>query len=268
MDTISSAAAVTGARHLRAARNGQDAAAAWASRDAGVIVVCDGCSAGASSEVGARLGAQLVLGLVRRELAHTRASHVWPAVRAQLVAELARLADAMPGERAQVVHDHLLFTIVAAAWRNDEVAVWALGDGGYALGDRVRVLGPFADNQPPYVGYDLLGSPQPSHLEVADTACGQVIVATDGPAELGLLEFAAPALVAHPDALRRRLTVLARGDERIDWETRRVERRPAALQDDGAVAILRWPKAGLGERAGNTVGVGEASEREACRGER
>src|SRR6185369_10524189 len=76
-------AAVTGARHLRSARNGQDAAVCWRGKaghgwsgslgldevetwsdgkrrgDAAAVVVCDGCSGGAGSEVGARLGAAL-----------------------------------------------------------------------------------------------------------------------------------------------------------------------------------------------------------------
>jgi len=242
MNTIATAAAaVTGARHLRIARNGQDAAAMWVGEGAGAIVVCDGC--GASSEVGARLGVQLVIAALREALvAQLRPSQLWPGVRERLVASLARLLEAMPGDRAQLVHDHFLFTIVAAAWRHeaDEVAVWALGDGGYALGDRTCALGPFADNQPPYAGYDLLGSPQPAHLEVADATCGGVIVATDGATELGLDRFASPRFLAHPDALRRELAVLARSSERVDWAERRIDRQPAALQDDGAVAILRW----------------------------
>jgi Protein phosphatase 2C len=242
MDTISTAcAAVVGARHLRIGRNGQDAAAAWAGEGAGAIVVCDGCSAGASSEVGARLGAQLVIGSLQAALsAGARPSMLWPGVREELVATLDKLAGAMPGDRERVVHDHFLFTIVAAAWRDDEVAVWALGDGGYALGDRSCVLGPFADNQPPYVGYDLLGARQPAHLEVADARCGSVIVATDGAAELGFDGFLASRFVRHPDALRRQLAVFARASERVDWDERRIQRTPAALQDDGAVAILRW----------------------------
>jgi hypothetical protein len=242
MNTISTAcAAVSGARHSRIARNGQDAAAVWAGEGAGAVVVCDGCSAGASSEVGARLGAQLVIGSLRAALSSgARPSTLWPGVREALVATLDRLAGAMPGDRERVVHDHFLFTIVAAAWCGDEVAVWALGDGGYALGDRSCVLGPFADNQPPYVGYDLLGTRQAAHLEVADARGGSVIVATDGATELGLERFRAPRLVDHPDALRRQLAVLARSTEHMDWDERRVERRAAALQDDGAVAILRW----------------------------
>src|SRR5690348_8540979 len=139
MYTISSAAAaVTGARHLRAGRNGQDAAAAWVGEDCGVAVVCDGCSAGAFSEVGARLGSQLAVRIVREELAaHAQPRDLWPAVRTRLAAELAQVAQAIGGDREQVVREHFLFTIIAAAWKGDEVCVWALGDGGYAIGDRV-----------------------------------------------------------------------------------------------------------------------------------
>lgn len=236
-------AAVTGARHLRAPRNGQDAAAAWLGDGCGAIVVCDGCSAGASSEVGARLASQLVIARLAERLPSARAGDpgLWAAIRTELVAELGRLAEAMPGDRERALHDHFLFTIVAAAWRGDEVGVWAVGDGAYALGDRITTLGPFADNQPPYVAYDLLGAPPAAHLAVADAACGSVIVATDGVAELGLAELLAlDRFLAHPDALRRYLAVRARAGERVDWEARRIVRTPAPLQDDGAVALMRW----------------------------
>ncbi|HEX4420308.1 MAG TPA: hypothetical protein VH165_20470, partial [Kofleriaceae bacterium] len=162
-----------------------------------------------------------------------------------------------------IVHDYFLFTIVAAAVAGDEACVWAIGDGGYAVGDRVHALGPLADNQPSYLGYELLGRPQPAHTEAVDlraglraglcaVRAGTLVVATDGAVELGaglysgpgpgpgLAGFADPRLRAHPDGLRRRLTVLARGGERIDWDARRVVRTPAALQDDGAVAVLAW----------------------------
>ena len=242
MDTISLAsAAVTGARHLRTARNGQDAAGTWAQDRMAAVVVCDGCGSGGSSEVGARLGAQLVIAVLAGELARgVPVTDVWAAVRARVVASLERLISDLPGAREQIVHEHFLFTIVAAAYAGDRVAVWAIGDGGYALGDRTCELGPFADNQPPYVGYDLLGAPSPAHLEVADAGCGLAIVATDGATELGLARFAEPRLLAHPDALRRHLAVDARGSERIAWSDRRVHREAATLQDDGAVAIMRW----------------------------
>lgn len=69
-------AAVTGARHLRTARNGQDAVAVWIGEAQGAVVVCDGCGSGGSSEVGARLGAQLVVAVLARELAAERARRI------------------------------------------------------------------------------------------------------------------------------------------------------------------------------------------------
>ena len=245
MNTISAAsAAVTGARHGRIPRNGQDAAASWVSDGAGAIVVCDGCGSGASSEVGARLGAQLVIGAIAARLVRgERPSALWGGVRAQVVAVLGQLVEAMPGDRAAVVRDHFLFTIVAAAVAGGEACVWAIGDGGYALGGRACVLGPFADNQPPYLAYELLGMAQVAHLDAGDAregSRGSVMVATDGAAELGLAALVDARTLSHPDGLRRRLAVLARGGERIDWDARRIVRTPAALQDDGAVAVLRW----------------------------
>lgn len=261
------AAAVTGARHLRIARNGQDAVATWTGQvvggsgvgsgaganRVGAIVVCDGCGSGASSEVGARLGAQLVIAaLASRLAAGARPADpaLWVAVRGEVVGVLARLVDAMPGDREQVVHEHFLFTIVAAAVAGTEVGVWAIGDGAYAIAGTgileapTRVLGPFPDNQPPYLAYDLLDAAAPAHLETAHARAGTVLVATDGVAELGLETFAGEAGIArylrHPDALRRQLAILARSTERVEWAERRTIRMPAALQDDGALAVLRW----------------------------
>jgi protein phosphatase 2C-like protein len=235
MDTImATAAAVTGARHLRAARNGQDAAAAWRGDRAAAVVVCDGCGSGASSEAGARLGAALAIRAIAARLAAgAPAGAIWDDVRRDLVARLRALEL-----DAGAIRDHLLFTIVAAAVAGDDTAVWAIGDGAYDLAGSPHVLGPFADNAPPYLAYDLLDDPRPAHLAVRPRC--SVVVATDGALELdaSLASFAAPRLVAHPDALRRQLAVLARSEPRIDWDARRVVRAPAALQDDCAIGVV------------------------------
>jgi hypothetical protein len=248
MNTISqiraTGAAVIGARHMRGARNGQDAAAVWTAEATGAVVVCDGCGSGASSEVGARLGAQLVIAALAQRLAAGTSPAdpaLWTAVRDEVVAQLGALASAMHGDFAQIVHEHFLFTVVAAAVGGDDAAVWAVGDGAYAIDGRTQVIGPFAENQPPYLAYDLLDMGQPAHVATTSAVRGgAIVVATDGVAELGLEAIAIENSLAHPDALRRRLAVLARGTERIEWDARRVVRAPAALQDDGAVAILAW----------------------------
>lgn len=207
-----------------------------------IAVVCDGCSSGASSEVGARLGAmafahKLCARLEAGECVRERS--VWEATRADVAALLATAIGAHEIIDVQDVHDHLLFTIVAAAVTHDGAAVWALGDGGYAIDDHTRVLGPFPNNEPPYLGYDLLGTAAAAHFEVFDRAT-RIVVATDGIEDLerDFGVFAAPELVAHPDGLRRRLAQLARSDDRIDWREQRVVRTPALLQDDLAVAII------------------------------
>jgi hypothetical protein len=119
--------------------------------------------------------------------------------------------------------------------------VWAVGDGAYDLAGAPHALGPFADNAPPYLAYDLLDDPRPAHLVVRPRC--SVVVATDGVLDLdaslaSLGAFAAPRLAAHPDALRRQLAVLARAEPRIDWDARRVVREPAPLQDDCAIGVV------------------------------
>ena len=242
MNTKTACASVIGARHQRAVRNGQDAAEIVTGENLAIAVVCDGCSSGASSEVGARLGAKLFAARLRARLEAgecVRERSVWEAVRAEVAQLLAAAIGTGPIVDALDVHDHLLFTIVAAAVTHEGTAVWALGDGAYAVDDHTQSLGPFANNEPPYLAYDLLGAPATAHFEVFDRAA-RIVVATDGLEDLdrdfGM--FSAPELVAHPDGLRRRLAQLARSDERIDWTEQRVVRTPALLQDDLAIAII------------------------------
>lgn len=249
MDTIVVAGAtVTGARHRRAGRNGQDAVATWIGDGMAAVVVCDGCSAGAHSEVGARLGAALWISAVSRRMragewssdeVGPRFAAMWSRVRDEVVARLALIADAMPGDRASAIRDHFLFTIVSAAVSFDAAAVWALGDGAYSLAGTTRVLGPFPENQPPYLAYDLLGCAREPHVAVGEP--GSVVVATDGALDLAIpIDDIVRDRIAHPDGLRRRLEVLARGGERIDWDARAVHRTPAPLQDDCAIAAIAW----------------------------
>jgi len=241
-------AVVTGARHARGARNGQDAAVTLVFGDIAVAVVCDGCSSGASSEVGARLGAMLVArALIARLARGERAAdpETWTAVRAEVVAMLRLIADNEGHASDGFVRDHLLFTIVAAALTRDEAAVWAIGDGAYVVDGETRTLGPFANNEPPYLAYDLFDEARPAHFEILPPATRTIVIATDGALDLAetldgdLGWFAAARFLAHPDALRRQLAILARAEERIDWDERRIVRTPAPLQDDCAIAIVQ-----------------------------
>lgn len=243
MDTIT--ATVIGASHMRLARNGQDAAAAASGPGWAAAVVCDGCSAGAFSEVGARLGAALVVAALARRLADAPESGhhgLWTAVQADVIRALAALVDRMGADRVQTVVDHFLFTIVAVAATREATTVLAIGDGAYSFGDRTHALGPFADNQPPYLGYALLGDTPVARVETAPAGTRIVAIATDGMLDLkaGLAAYAQPRYLEHADRARRELAVLARGREIIDWDERRVT-RTAELHDDCAIAVVRVP---------------------------
>ena len=246
MHTIKSArAAVTGAEHRRLDRPGQDAAATLVGPGVGVAVVCDGCGSTPAAQVGAELGARLfahAIGAAVASGASPADAPTWGAVRAAVAARLGAVAVGLGEDPAAAIHDLFLFTVVAAVITPEVAAVYAIGDGRYLLAGADRVLGPFADNQPPYLGYDLLCEPREAVLVTAPAgAAGVVAVATDGAEPLDLRALAAdPRFTAHPDALRRHLAVRARTADAIDWGAQRIAREPALLQDDCAIALLRW----------------------------
>ncbi|HKD75720.1 MAG TPA: protein phosphatase 2C domain-containing protein, partial [Ktedonobacterales bacterium] len=66
---------VPGRAHLMTGRPNQDALSWVRSERALIGAVCDGCGSGAHSEVGAQLGAQLLVGALHRELAQMAISH-------------------------------------------------------------------------------------------------------------------------------------------------------------------------------------------------
>ncbi len=231
-------ATVTGARHLRLARNGQDAVASWQGSGAAAVVVCDGCSSAVSSEVGASFGARIAIrSLASRLAAGARVAD--PALWAALRVDLAQMVAGLVERDAGLLEDCFLFTIVAGAVDHEHSVVWAIGDGAYSIAGASRQLGPFAENQPPYLAYDLVGAPASAVFDIG--APGTVVVATDGVVDLAgdVARFGAARFTAHPDALRRELAVLARTDERIDWDARRIARVPARLQDDCAIGVIR-----------------------------
>src|SRR4051794_29186626 len=59
---------VTGREHRRVQRNNQDGLAVRVEPERIVAAVCDGCSSGTSSEVGARLGAAFIVAQLPRLL--------------------------------------------------------------------------------------------------------------------------------------------------------------------------------------------------------
>ena len=265
------AASVPGRSHLLAGRNNQDAFAVGSEGGSLVAVVCDGCGSGRHSEVGAQLGARLVVTRLFGRLhsgGDPTARELWEEVERDVLFELDAVATSLlpaarrddPQARAATVADWLLFTIVGAVVDSRRAVTFAAGDGAIAVNGQARLLGPFPGNAPPYLGYRLLDSSNPDHLHLAihhtlaTEEVDSLLLGTDGAAELeglaaagrdrgaerarGLGELMTDRRFAeHPDALRRQLALLAR--DRVRTEGGRPIREAGLLADDTTIVLMR-----------------------------
>ncbi len=207
-----------GRDHARAGRNNQDAYALWTGAGAAAAVVCDGCGGAPRSEWGAALGARLTAAALARR-AEAPWERLWPEVQGEVLAGL-RAAAALVGD----VHDHLLFTIVAALARGGEASAAAIGDGT-VLWDGAPLLGRDAADAPSYLAYGLDGE-APAFRVLGRGPCRALALGSDGACVLPVAELLEDELVwRNPDGLRRRLAVAARS---------------GALADDATLALVRW----------------------------
>ena len=150
----------------------------------------------------------------------------------------------MAAEPTGVIVEHFMFTTVAAVVTAERVLVHAIGDGVVVLGDAVQLIGPFPDNQPPYLAQALLGGRAAGSTWVADPReIDRLIIASDGAGALAggeLTALVSDLAFRNPAALTRKLSLLAEDTTEIDWDARRVERRAALLDDDTTIAMARW----------------------------
>jgi len=219
-----------GREHARVGRNNQDACAAGGGHGWHVVAVTDGCSAGTSSEVGARLGASFLAAQAPSHLA--ACPDPLGAARtlsACLTSALERLvtACAAPGDRPAFVAEHLLFSFLVAAVGPERAVVFGVGDGVVIADGEARCLDPGPDNAPPYLAYrlvpaEVLDPPFPAdaleprlHLDLPREQLSVVGVSTDGLGELlardrdaAMAVLAGPADSENPSLLGKRLRAL------------------------------------------------------------
>lgn len=180
------AGSVTGKDHTFSRKPNQDAYFRAERNGLLVGIVCDGCGDPESphSEIGARLGAQLVgneLMALERDYwdlleAHDPGKEVLPLrkARQEMLSTINLLALAMARTRimgslispddpqkkryTQVIRDHFLFTIVGYAITPHHALFFSIGDGTLIINEEPIPLGPFPNNTPPYATYGLLDS--------------------------------------------------------------------------------------------------------------
>lgn len=229
--------------------NNQDAFSWVDTDDYLVAVVCDGCSnvggddddednvIVSRSEIGAQLMSRFISAAIARVLENEGMQNF-----EQRLIEVQRDAlvfiDVISSaindleQPNPVVVDSFLFTVVGVAMDKEKTAVFALGDGVIAVNGEVTKLGPFPNNAPPYLAYNLLKNPKSTKtydlavkIERPTAEVNSVFIGTDGVKDLisaslkqmpgrielvGYLEqfWRDPKFMSNPDNIRRRLALI------------------------------------------------------------
>lgn len=166
------AGSVAGRSHVIAGKNCHDA---WYVYHGGrflITLVADGCGSGAHSEVGAKLGVQ-ILGNALSERFDDGTGKIMRVngmiyqedmdfVLGSIQKDVLKILDSVACQMgtgstarsiASIVNDFFLFTIVGAIILPGVSIFFSLGDGTMIVNGEKISLGPFEENAPPYLAY-------------------------------------------------------------------------------------------------------------------
>ncbi|MFA6594365.1 MAG: protein phosphatase 2C domain-containing protein [Candidatus Buchananbacteria bacterium] len=268
-----------GSGNVLLGKNNQDAFHICSDKKRVVAVICDGCGSQAHSEVGANEAARFISEKLYRLL--TDQQTVNPSVNASLYvpAFLEFLRQEMltdinqrvkrlspNGGRTKTINDFYLFTVIGAVVDDDGCKIFTLGDGCFALNGRFQQLGPFTDNEPPYLAYGLTGtkSKAPDSRDwmfKIESNCpldsfSHVLIGSDGVVKLeasaekkvpGLKQPVGPLsqfwendkYFGNPDEIRRYLALINRQYVTLGSPIREIVREPGLLPDDTTLVVIR-----------------------------
>jgi hypothetical protein len=266
---------VPGRDHKAVSKNNQDAWAITSGHNYLIAVVCDGCSQGKHSEVGAQVGAQLTVSTLAKNfekitdpmvLADTEAiSGFLERARLDILAQLRILALAMGGSFSQTISDYFLFTVIGTMITPRVTFVFSIGDGVLTLNEEVVRLGPFPDNKPPYLAYGLIETPfdqvNPNplkfQLNIFDLTKNvkSILIGTDGieylikaenmkmPGKDGLVGplsqfWTEDGYYTNSDKVRRRLALVNRDVNKFRKDGS-LEKENGLLFDDTTLVVIR-----------------------------
>jgi serine/threonine protein phosphatase PrpC len=240
---------IIGRNHVLAGKNNQDAYRIVANEKFIIAVVCDGCGSGKHSEVGAKLGARLVINaiaeLLNQNLAITE-PEFWDSVKINLLQKLKDFVTLSNGD-LEFVNDYLLFTILGSVITCSETVTFSMGDGAIAINGKFTEIPPYADNAPPYLAYGLY-KPEAINFEIRDrlptSELESLLIATDGISDLVKVEdvnqfWQEDRYFKNPDAIRRKLAMLNREEAKPDWNKRELIKRSGVLSDDTSLVVIR-----------------------------
>ncbi len=281
------AGSVIGRDHLKDLgwRNNQDTVATVVGNGCIALVVADGCSASEQStashnEVGAQIGCKLIAKAVSSASQSFQesvekhgiisAAFEMELIRMRVLEQIKQLAVLMGGDFHLNIRDYFLFTLVGALITPVKAFVFSIGDGVVFVNGELIRIGPFPNNQPPYLGYGLVKSTiDPSlckftfHAILPTDEITSILVGTDGVGELidaetcnlpGKNAQVGPVsqfweddrYFTNSDQVRRKLALVNCEITRVSVEGELV-RFPGLLKDDTTLAVIRRRKQSTGK---------------------
>lgn len=181
-----------GHSHYKSRGNNQDNYYLIQRPELTIGVVCDGCGSSAFSEMGSRMGSWMVAKRLEEVSIHTVDVENIPTclsyAHSLVVKDLMDIATRLGINLVDAVSHSLLFTIVAMIVGEKNTIVASIGDGFYAVNGEVKEIGPFENNAPPFIGYELVkdivsidGSNKFVINKIIETSqVNNIMIATDG----------------------------------------------------------------------------------------
>jgi hypothetical protein len=165
------AGSVMGTHHAQLPHNNQDAFYSVTTPHCQLHLVADGCGdpvVGLHSEVGAQIGVRIVAQAIERGLSRfvryrsrypaPGSEPFWQRVKQDALTQLYSTAQSMGDTPSKVIGNYFLFTLLGVLITASETVVFGIGDGVYCVNGYWNTIGPFPDNRPPYLSYNLLSS--------------------------------------------------------------------------------------------------------------
>jgi nitrate reductase NapE component len=266
---------IIGRRHRQTGQNNQDAMY-WHSDERALIgIVCDGCGSHPHTEVGAQISARIVAAEIGRMLAVATnldtdetwaAPEIWENIRLNTLAQINRFVQVLGNDRQQIIRDYFLFTVVGFLITPVQTVAFAGGDGLIIINNTEITLGPFPNNAPPYIAYELVDTV--NQKDTAFKICesiptadlDRILIGTDGVIDLQNAEYknlpgkntpVGPLrqfvdenlFFQNPDLLRRRLTLINRDTVRYirngQGHITDIKKEYGLLPDDTTVIAVR-----------------------------
>jgi hypothetical protein len=256
-------------------RNNNDAYAFFQDETVAIAIVADGCGSQLSvhTEIGAHVVSRLVMESIRKRAleinelvpgCHENEPAVFSEIRNEVLETLKTLAIAMGTKPREIIHTYFMTTIVGCIATTDTLTTFSIGDGFIIINDDAKSLGPFTNNEPPYLVYGLLGTKTADKqsdqfafkCETYDLSIiDQVLLSTDGFEDIinheesmipGLdsavgssMQFFQDRFLSNPDNIRRRLSQINRELATVDETSRHARIQKGLLHDDTTIIVMK-----------------------------